>query len=121
MELHKAVSEYKDYEKRVVDKETGGEKCKKMTRFSLIPPRFLWELADHFEVGAMKYDDHNWKKGYKWSLSYDALQRHIHEWAMGESRDTDTKSHHLIAAAWHCICLWWFENNKKGTDDIRES
>ena len=57
VELHKAVSEYneiKNYEKRVVDKETGGEKCKKMTRFSLIPPRFLWELADHFEVGAMK-------------------------------------------------------------------
>ena len=83
---------------RVTDPITGGEKGRKKARFSLIVPSFLWELAEVYGEGAKKYSDRNWEKGYAWSLSYDALQRHIHQWVMGESIDKETGRHHLAHA-----------------------
>ena len=114
-------------EERVVDVDTGGEKGQKGERHDLIPPSFLTALARHYGLGAMKYEDNNWKKGYKWSLSYAALQRHLHQWRLGNSTyreecwPASRYSYHLVAAAWHCICLWWFEKMGKGTDDVREA
>lgn len=102
----------------MVDPVTGGEKGAKEERFSLIPPAFLWELAHHFGVGARKYADRNWEAGYKWSLSYDALQRHVHQWLMGEKLDPETGTHHLICAAWHCCALFIFDRRGLGTNDI---
>ena len=75
-------------------------------------------MAEHYGKGAVKYSDDNWKKGYQWSLSYDALQRHIHQWKGGERFDIETGTHHLVAAAWHCICLWFFDKYAKGTNDL---
>jgi hypothetical protein len=106
-------------EVRVVDPRTGGEKGRKLQYFHLIPTPFLWALAQHYGIGAQKYAPRNWERGYAWSLSYDAMQRHIHQWVMGESIDEETGSHHLVAAAWHCICLFMFERWGRGTDDLR--
>ena len=55
---------------------TGGQKGTKIERFDLIPVGPLTELAAHFGRGARKYDDHQWRKGYEWSKSYAAKQRH---------------------------------------------
>ena len=107
-------------ETRIKDEKTGGEKGAKLQRFSLIPPEFLWALAQHYGVGAKKYDANNWLRGYKWSLSYDALQRHLHQWLQGETHDQETGSHHLICAAWHCVALFIFERRKLGTDDVKQ-
>lgn len=104
---------------RVVDEKTGGEKGSKLARFSLIPPEFLWGLAEHYGRGAKKYDDRNWERGYKWSLSFDALQRHLHQWLLGEDRDQETGTHHLIAVGWHVCALFIFQLRGLGTDDIR--
>lgn len=106
-------------ETRVKDPLTGGEKGSKLARFSLIPRDWLWALAEHYGKGAKKYADRNWEKGYKWSLTLDAHDRHINEWLIGEDDDPETGSSHLIAAAWHLIALWWFHRHNKGTDDIR--
>ena len=107
-------------EVRVVDPLTGGIKGSKLARFSLIPPDFLWALAEHYGKGAQKYDDRIWQKGYKWSLSVDALNRHLAQWLGGEDNDPETGSSHLVAAAWHCIALWWWHKRALGTDDVRE-
>lgn len=104
-------------EKRVVDPVTGGEKGGKLARFDLIPPEATWALAEHYGKGCQKYADRNWERGYKWGLSIAALQRHIHQWLQGESYDTETGSHHLIAAAWHCFALFVFEVRGLGSDD----
>lgn len=115
----------------VTDPETGGQKASKLAKFSLIPVSFLWDLAEHYGKGMVKYAARNWQRGYNWSLSQDAHDRHWALWLMGEDYDicrptcpTDCKdhtgSHHLVAAAWHVIALWWFQRNGKGTDDIRE-
>lgn len=108
-------------ETRVIDLTTGGQKGSKLARFSLIPPDFFWALAEHYGCGALKYEDRNWEKGYKWSLSLDALQRHLSQWLMGENLDQETGSHHLVAVAWHVIALWWWSQRGKGTDDIRNT
>ena len=106
-------------EVRIVDPITGGEKGAKLARFSLIPYEFLWALAEHYGVGARKYADRNWERGYKWSLSLDASQRHLNQWLMGEDNDEETGSSHLIAAIWHLVALYIYQRRGKGTDDLR--
>lgn len=110
---------HKDDEVRVVDEKTGGMKGSKLAQFSLIPGEFLWDIAEHYGKGCAKYERENWLRGYRWSLSYDALQRHIHQWLSGETHDQETGSHHLVAAVWHCIALFIFEKRGLGTDDLR--
>jgi hypothetical protein len=106
-------------EVRIVDAQTGGEKGSKLPRFDLIPPEATWALAEHYGKGCAKYSDRNWERGYKWGLSVAAMQRHLHQWMMGESYDSETKSHHLIAVIWHAIALFVFEQRGLGTDDVR--
>jgi hypothetical protein len=106
-------------EVRIVDPVTGGQKGSKLQRFSLIPAEFLWALAEHYGLGARKYDDRNWERGYKWSLSQDAHDRHLNTWLRGEDCDPETGTNHLIAAAWHLVALFIFQLRGLGTDDIR--
>lgn len=103
---------------RTVDPKTGGEKGSKLARFSLIPAEFTWALAEHYGRGARKYADRNWERGYKWSLSLDALERHLSLFKQGEMMDAETGSHHLIAVAWHACALFIFWLRKLGTNDI---
>jgi hypothetical protein len=107
-------------EVRVVDPLTGGEKGSKIERFDLIPVEMETALARHYGVGATKYEDRNWERGYKWSLSYAALRRHLAAWAGGESYDTETGTHHLVAVIWHATALFVFELRGLGTDDLRK-
>lgn len=101
----------------VTDPKTGGQKCSKLERFDLIPPEIWKRLARHYGVGAQKYEDDNWLRGYSWRLSIAALHRHINAFLCGESIDAETRSHHLVAAMWHCIALQEFERLGLGTDD----
>lgn len=117
----RSVGATQSTETRVVDPISGGEKGSKLAQFSLIPAEFLWALAEHYGKGALKYARENWLRGYRWSLSYDALERHLAQWRMGELLDPETGSSHLIAAAWHCIALFIFERRGLGTDDLHPS
>lgn len=103
----------------VTDPITGGQKGAKLARFSLIPPEFLWALAEHYGKGARKYEDRNWERGYQWSLSLDALERHLNQWLRGEDRDEETDTHHLICVAWHAIALFVYSVRGLGTDNVR--
>ena len=103
---------------RVVDPKSGGEKGSKLARFSLIPGEFVWALAEHFGKGAHKYADRNWERGYKWSLTVDALERHLNLIKMGEWFDPETGSSHIIAVAWHACALFVFQRRQIGTNDI---
>lgn len=119
-------------EVRVVDPLTGGEKGAKLARFSLIPGEFVWALAEHFGIGARKYADRNWEKGYKWSLTVDAMERHLTKVKMGEWLDLhevgckpDCTEHtgtpHIIAVAWHACALFIFKIRHLGTNDVHPS
>lgn len=84
---------------------TGGEKGVKPQRYSLLPVEALAAIAEHYGKGAAKYSDHNWRRGYEWSKSYDALQRHLNAFWMGEDFDDETGSLHLAAAGFHVLAL----------------
>lgn len=104
-------------EVRSVDPETGAEKGTKLARHSLIPSKALTEIAEHYGRGSQKYSDNNWRKGYAWSKSYDALCRHLTQFWGGEDIDEETGSKHIIAVAWHAIALSVFMDEQKSKDD----
>lgn len=99
---------------------TGGEKGVKLARFDLIPPRPLWMLAEHYGRGASKYDDHQWRRGYEFSKSFAALQRHAWAWWSGEENDPELGSHHLVAVLWHAMALLEFGIEHPAHDDRYE-
>lgn len=104
-------------EVRVTDPDTGGQKGTKEERFDLIPAYPLWQLATVYGRGASKYDDNNWRKGYKWSLSFAAMCRHIWQFWAGQYYDQDDGLPHLAHAMWHCATLMEFHRMKLGKDD----
>ena len=101
----------------VVDETTGGMKGSKLARFDLLPWNELREVAELYGRGAEKYDERNWEKGYKWSLSFAALHRHLQQFWTGETYDQETGSHHLTSVVFHALALMYFGNNDKGTDN----
>lgn len=84
---------------------TGGEKGTKPARFDLIPVMPLTRLAEHYGVGAAKYADHNWRKGYELSKNYAALQRHVTAFWNGEDLDPETGTSHLSAVIFHAMAM----------------
>lgn len=124
---------------------TGGQKGVKLERHDLIPAGPLKALAEHYGVGALKYDNHQWRQGYELSKSYAALQRHTTEWLAGRSYDVcsndpdgcshvdmdgnpfvspredacfnHTGSHHMVAAAWHAFGILELESHFPEHDD----
>ena len=104
--------------------KTGANKTIKLARFSLIPRKVLWLLAEHYgklggkgDTKSRKYEEHNWRKGYPWSKSYDALHRHLSHFWGGEDIDKDTGSYHLISVIWHATTLLVFSWLHKDYDD----
>lgn len=103
---------------RITDPVTGGQKGSKLARFALLPFDALWAVAEHFGRGAQKYEDRNWERGYKWSLSVDALLRHLASFINGEDIDPETGSLHLTAVAWHALVLLTFKLRGIGINDL---
>lgn len=124
---------------------TGGEKGMKLARYDLIPVGSLEKLAIHFGRGARKYADHQWRRGYEWSKSYSAIQRHLNDFWSGKDFDVcsndpggcahetaggqlfiqlepdtcynHTGSHHMAAVAWHAMVLLEFIDRHPDHDD----
>lgn len=86
-------------------------------RFDLLPPEVLIELTRVYSMGALKYDDHNWRKGMKWSKVYRCIFSHVLKWALGQTVDKETGCHHLMLAAWNCCTLFMYQLHKLGVDD----
>ena len=106
-----------EYEVRVTDPQTGGQKGSKAERFDLIPWQSVAAISRVYHYGATKYSARNWQKGYAWSLSYAALIRHLSAWWEGENRDPESGQSHLAHAGFHILSLLWYEITGKGTDD----
>jgi hypothetical protein len=70
-------------------------------RMDLLPMRTLIRLAQHFEDGATKYGDDNWRKGINLRCFADSAFRHLCKFMIGQ-RDEP----HLIAAIWNLACLY---------------
>ena len=99
---------------------SGGQKGVKLARYDLIPQGPLRQYAEHLGRGAQKYEEHNWRRGYEWSKSFAALQRHIWAFWGGEDIDEETGSHHLAAVIFHAMAmLEWVETHPEFDDRWR--
>lgn len=96
---------------------TGGEKGTKPERYDLIPVGALAKVAALYGRGAAKYAAHNWRKGYEWSKSYAALQRHATQFWNGEDNDPEMDLPHMASVAFHALALLTFMEEQPGFDD----
>lgn len=96
---------------------TGGQKGVKPERYGLIPIGPLATVARLYGFGANKYESHNWRKGYEWSKSYDALSRHLTQFWNGEDIDEETGLPHMAAVVFHAFALLEFMERFPEFDD----
>ncbi len=66
----------------------------------------LLEVAKHFEEGAKKYGDNNWRKGIPANVYVDSAIRHYLKFLRG-----DTDEPHDRAFCWNILCCIWTCNN----------
>lgn len=83
----------------------------------LIPWDQIGKVAELYGKGAEKYEERNWEKGYKWSLSFSSAMRHLLAFWNGESYDEETGCHHLASVAFHIFALMRFEEDYPDHDD----
>lgn len=120
-------SPHKVREIRVVNDKTGGAKGQKDIQMSLVPIEEQQEVGKLYAYGAKKYARDNWRLGYDWSLSYDALDRHLKAFWNGESThlviddDDTTRAHHLASVIFHAYALMYFEKHYPELDDRPKS
>ena len=63
-------------------------------------------IARHFENGAKKYDENNWRKGLPRKCYIDSATRHYFKWILGE-----TDEDHESAYYWNIMCCAWTHEN----------
>lgn len=100
-----------------VTSATGGQKGRKRAQLGALDPHALRAVAEVAGYGTEKYARYNYLKGYDWSLSFDALQRHLLAFWAGEDNDPESGLPHLGHAAWHCLAMLAFSQRRVGTDD----
>ena len=89
----------------------------KKAQLHLLPRDVLLELAKVYEHGASKYEPGNWEKGFDASRPFDAAERHLWAWWLGEDADPDSGLSHLLHAAWNLLTLAAQEIRGTGCDD----
>ena len=91
----------------VYEKYKGGEVWKPFVSM-------LKELAVHYQKGAAKYGENNWRKGIpQWSFE-DSGFRHLCQYINGE-----TDEPHHISSIWNMMC--WISNDLNGIHDNQNS
>lgn len=84
-------------------------------RFDLLPTILLRRLAKHYENGAKKYGDHNWKMGQPLSRYLDSAFRHLVA-VMENLQDED----HAAAVIWNITSyMWTMEEVRAGRLDSK--
>ena len=78
------------------------------------PLTALLETAVHFEDGAKKYGDNNWRKGIPVKVFLDSALRHYIKFLRGDKDEP-----HDRAVCWNLMCAIWTATHKPELDDYR--
>lgn len=84
---------------------------------NLLSTEALNQVAAVLKFGAIKYAEHNWRGGFKWSRPLAAAMRHITAFNDGEDKDPESGLSHLAHAACCIMFLLEFEKTHKELDD----
>jgi hypothetical protein len=91
-------------------------------RWSLIDWKSLEPMVRVLEKGALKYDDHNWKKGMPTTQISESLLRHVFAFMNGEDNDSETNESHLGHAMCNIMFLIYnLRENPKFDDRQRKT
>ena len=101
----------------LTNEKTGGQKGDKPVKLDQLPRHALEELGRVYAFAEKKYPKHNFRLGYDWSLSYNALQRHLIAFWGGEDVDPESGVSHMAHAMWHCATLLMFQVDHEDLDD----
>lgn len=69
------------------------------------PESMILAVAKHFEAGAEKYGDSNWKKGIPCERYFDSAIRHYLKYERGDDDEP-----HDRAFVWNVLCCLWTQN-----------
>lgn len=84
----------------------GGRFDQGKTRFDLLEPYAVEQLAKVFTAGARKYADNNWlEHPMAWSRIIASLYRHLNTFQQGEDYDKETGLPHAAHVAWNAMAL----------------
>lgn len=108
----------KDVVKASQNATTGGRKFDGgKPRYGLLPPLAMKATAEVLTFGAEKYEPDNWKYVPESKTRYfDALERHVWAWKMGETMDPESGMHHLAHAL--CCLMFLYEHDVKYSKDV---
>lgn len=83
----------------------------------LLSTEAMNQTAAVLKFGAIKYAEHNWRKGFTWSRPLSAAMRHLTAFNDGEDKDPESGLSHLAHAACCIMFLLEFEKTHKELDD----
>lgn len=83
----------------------------------LIPPEYLYAVAEILDYGQRKYSARNWENGMAWSRCYRAALGHLLDWFARKGPDPETGKSHLWHAAASVMFLVCYEIRGSGNDD----
>ena len=83
----------------------------------LLSTEAMNQTAAVLKFGAIKYAEHNWRKGFAWSRPLSAAMRHLTAFNNGEDKDPESGLSHLAHAACCIMFLLEFEKTHKDLDD----
>lgn len=86
-------------------------------KWSLVSWKALAPMVRVLMFGAEKYDDHNWKKGLKYTEVCESLQRHLNAFIDGEDDDPESKLSHVGHILCNAMFLSYMFLFKKDCDD----
>jgi len=86
-------------------------------KWSLVSWKALEPMVRVLMFGAEKYDDHNWKKGLKYTEVCESLQRHLNAFSEGADNDEESKISHVGHIMCNAMFLSYMYLFKKDMDD----
>jgi hypothetical protein len=88
------------------------------SRYDLIPPDALEDVAKVVTMGAAKHGDRDWQTEDPDDI-LAALYRHVVAYHRGEALDPDSGLHHMAHVATNAMFIAW--HDKKTEKEIKES
>jgi hypothetical protein len=86
-------------------------------QWSLVDFKSLEGMVKVLEMGAEKYDKHNWKKGMPVTQVGESLMRHLFAFLNGENTDSESGLSHLSHVLCNAMFMEYILREKPNFDD----
>jgi len=90
-------------------------------QWSLVDFKSLEGLVKVLEMGARKYDKHNWKKGMPITQVSESLMRHLFAFLNGEDTDPESGLSHISHVMCNAMFIEYIMREKPQFDDRYEN